>query len=145
VESLLYDPTEYGSNPDAHEWERAFNGLYERLDAHLGANEPITRDMLNHAAHEARREAWEQGHAETPDFEFGEGPFRFVRMSPWLTTTDWQGIGPQVTEALGRSEGNPLADHARQLHLQGQSGKAIARLLGVTPRDVRRYLESVAH
>lgn len=146
VECLLYDPTEYDSNPDAHEWERTFNGFYERLDACLEAGDSITRETLDRAANEARRAAWEARRDENPRWVFGDGPapFQFIRVSPWLTTTDWQRMGPQITEQLGRAEGNPLADQARQLHREGKSGKSIARLLGVTPRDVRRYLESVA-
>jgi len=153
VESLRYDPTEYGSNPDARLWEHAFNGLRERIAAHIDGDSPINRETLDRTAREAHQDAWEASHAEGPPLDPRKpmqpaaDEFLFVRLHPAMTSPDWQGMEAEVLSALGRSasEPDPLGEHARELHRQGQSGKAIAHLLGVTPRVIRYHLAGNLH
>ena len=130
-------------------WRTAFDQLTERIIDLVEAGAPVTRGSVENAAHRAIRDAMMTRPAvsrydqdDPPRWDMAHPrDYPFLPLYVGMTTTDWQDLEPEVMAFLRRGNGDPLAEAARRLRRRGESAGKIARLLGVSPRQVGRYLQ----
>jgi hypothetical protein len=131
---LRYDPRDLNRTPDAVRDRVLWNGFMQGLDQAIEAGTTITKDVVSRIACAAAPEALRAAHDA-----YLEQPLYFFYVPAGMNAEEWRALARWCTES-GDHSAPGWPGQARKLKREGHSQEAIARLLGIDRRQVRRAI-----